>query len=137
MPWFGTLRARFGFTPSRRWLVYGTGGLAFAEIKDSLTEGPVGGGAGGLTASANTTRAGFAVGGGVEAALTNRWSLKLEYLYMGFGTLGLAGAGAPVTTTTFNGPRIETIATSTTTSTLSTRVSDNVVRVGLNYHWGP
>jgi outer membrane immunogenic protein len=137
MPWFGTLRGRFGFTPSPRWLVYGTGGLAFAEIKDSLTEGPVGGGAGGLAASADTTRAGFAVGGGVEAAITDRWSFKVEYLYMGFGTVGLTGTGAPVTTTTFNGPRIETITTSTTTSTLSTRISDNVVRVGLNYHWGP
>lgn len=140
MPWFGTLRARIGFTPSPRWLVYATGGLAVAEIKDSLTQGPVGGGAGGVTANINTTRAGFAVGGGVETALTDRWSLKVEYLYMGFGTVSAAGTGAAVTTTTgacgFCAPPriVETIATQTT-STVSTRVDDNVVRVGLNYHF--
>jgi outer membrane immunogenic protein len=137
MPWFGTLRARVGLTPSPRWLVYGTGGLAVAEINESLTEGPIGGGAGGVSVSTNTTRAGFAVGGGVEAALTDRWSLKVEYLYMGFGNVGLAGIGSSVTTTTFNGPRIETITTTTTTSAASTRVDDNVVRVGLNYHFAP
>lgn len=137
LPWFGTLRARLGFTPSPRWLVYGTGGLAVAEIKDSVAGGPVGGGPGGSGFSTDTTRAGFAVGGGVEAALTDRWSLKVEYLYMGFGTIGGGGTGAAVTTTTFDGPRIETITTTTTTSSLSTRVDDNVVRVGLNYHFGP
>lgn len=137
MPWFGTLRARFGFTPSPRWLVYGTGGLAIAEIKESVTEGPVGGGAGGAAFGTDATRAGFAVGGGVEAALTDRWSLKIEYLCMGFGTVGLSGTGASVTTTTFNGPRIETITTTTTASALSTRVDDNVVRIGLNYHFAP
>ena len=141
MPWFGTLRARFGFTPSPRWLVYGTGGLAVAEIKDSVMEGPVGGGAG-TASSINTTRAGFAVGGGVEAALTERWSLKIEYLYMGFGTVGLAGTGAAVTTTTgacgfCAPPRIVENITTQTSSATSTRVDDNVVRVGLNYHFGP
>ncbi len=142
MPWFGTLRARLGFTPSPRWLVYGTGGLAVAEIKDSVTEGPVGGGAGGTAFSVDTTRAGFAVGGGVEAALTDRWSLKIEYLYMGFGNVGGTGTGAAVTTTTGTCPFcappriVENIATQTS-STTSTRVDDNIVRVGLNYHFGP
>lgn len=140
MPWFGTLRARLGFTPSPRWLVYATGGLAVAEIKDSVTEGPVGGGAGGVTANIDATRAGFAVGGGVETALTDRWSLKVEYLYMGFGTVSAAGTGAAVTTTTgtcgfCRPPRIVETITTQTTSTVSTRVDDNVVRVGLNYHF--
>jgi outer membrane immunogenic protein len=138
IPWFGTLRARVGFAPSPRWLVYGTGGLAVAEIKDSVTEGPVGGGAGGVAFSTNTTRAGFAIGGGVEAALTDRWSVKVEYLYMGFGNVGGAGVGAASTTTAFsNGGRTEVITTTTTTSTASTRVDDNVIRVGLNYHFAP
>lgn len=142
MPWFGTLRARIGFTPSPRWLVYGTGGLAVAEIKDSVAEGPVGGGATGIGFSTDTTRAGFAVGGGVEAALTNRWSLKVEYLFMGFGNVGGAGTGAAVTTTTgacgfCAPPRIVENITTQTSSTTSTRVDDNVIRVGLNYHFAP
>ncbi len=136
LPWFGTFRGRLGFTPASRWLVYATGGLAVAQVDESLSGGTVGGG-GGLSASNNSTRAGFAVGGGVESALTNDWTLKLEYLYMDFGTLSLAGTGAPITTTTFNGPRIETIAISTTTAGLSTRVTDNIIRLGLNYRVSP
>jgi outer membrane immunogenic protein len=134
LPWFGTLRGRIGFTPDPRWLVYATGGLAVGEINQSLSEGPVGG-TPGVVANTNTTRAGFAVGGGVEAAITGRWTIKAEYLFMGFGTVGLSGTGAPVTTDTFNGPRIETITTATTTGSLSTRITDNVVRVGVNYRF--
>jgi outer membrane immunogenic protein len=142
MPWFGTLRGRIGFTPSPRWLVYGTGGLAVAEIKDSVTEGPVGGGAGGVAFGTDTTRAGFAVGAGVETALTDRWSVKVEYLYMGFGTIGGAGTGAAVTTTTGTcafcaPPRIVENITTQTSSATSTRVDDNVIRIGLNYHFAP
>jgi len=142
MPWFGTLRVRVGYTPAARWLVYATGGLAVAEIKDSLTEGPVGGGAGGTSINLDTTRAGYAVGGGVETAITDHWSLKLEYLYMNFGTVSGTGTGSPATTTTGNcafcaPPRIlESITTQTTTG-ISTRVSDNIVRVGVNYRFGP
>jgi outer membrane immunogenic protein len=141
MPWFGTLRGRFGFTPSPRWLVYGTAGLAVAEIQDSVTEGPVGGGAG-TAWSTDTTRAGYAVGGGVEAALTDRWSIKFEYLYMGFGSISGGGTGAAVTTTTgacgfCAAPRIVEQITTQTSSATSTRIDDNVVRVGLNYHFGP
>ena len=139
MPWFGTLRARLGFTPSPRWLVYGTGGLAVAEIKDSVAEGPVGGGAG-TAWSTDMTRAGFAVGGGVEAAITDHWSIKVEYLYMGFGTVSGGGTGAAVTTTTGTcpfcaPPRIVEQLTTQTASATSTRIDDNVVRVGLNYHF--
>jgi outer membrane immunogenic protein len=131
LPWFGTFRGRIGFTPDPRWLVYATGGLAVAQIDESVSEGP----APGLAISGNSVRAGFAVGGGVETAVTEHWSIKAEYLFMGFGTLGLNGTGAPVVTDTFAGPRIETITTATTTANLSARITDNVVRVGANYRF--
>lgn len=139
LPWFGTVRARLGFTPTPRWLVYATGGLAVAEIQDSIAQGPVGGPTG-INASIDTTRAGFAVGGGVETAITDRWSLKLEYLFMGFGTVSAGGTGAAVTTTTgacgfCAPPRILEQITTQSTSTVSTRIDDNIIRVGLNYHW--
>lgn len=139
LPWFGTLRGRLGFTPSPRWLVYATGGLAVAEIQDSIAQGPVGG-ATGIAASIDTTRAGFAVGGGVETALTDRWSVKLEYLFMGFGTISAGGTGAAATTTTgacgfCRAPRILEIISTQTTGTVSTRIDDNIIRVGLNYHF--
>jgi outer membrane immunogenic protein len=137
LPWFGTLRGRLGVTPAPRWLVYFTGGLAVGEVDEDLAGAIVGGAPGTLIASSHTTRAGFVVGGGVESALTNNWTLKLEYLYMDFGNVGATAVGAPVTTATFNGPRIETIAIATTTAGLSTRATDNIVRLGLNYLIAP
>ena len=35
MPWFGTFRARLGVEPSEHWLVYVTGGLAYAQIRST------------------------------------------------------------------------------------------------------
>ncbi|WP_423754295.1 outer membrane protein, partial [Brucella melitensis] len=35
--WFGTVRARLGFTPTERLMVYGTGGLAYGKVKTSLS----------------------------------------------------------------------------------------------------
>jgi outer membrane immunogenic protein len=142
MPWFGTFRGRIGFTPDPRWLVYATGGLAVAEIKDSLAGGPVGGGPGGVAWSVDTTRAGFAVGGGVEAALFDRWSLKVEYLFMDFGSVSGSGVGAATTVTTGAcgfcvPPRIVEIISTQTTGAASTRIYDNLVRIGLNYHFYP
>ena len=142
MPWFGTLRGRIGFTPSPTWLLYATGGLAVAEIQTSVTEGPVGGGAGGTFFGTSTTRAGFAIGGGVETALAPRWTLKVEYLYMGFGNVGGTGTGAAVTTTTgacafCAPPRIVENITTQVSSATSTRVDDSIVRVGLNYRLAP
>jgi len=32
LDWFGTVRARIGFLPSDRWLVYATGGLAYGQV---------------------------------------------------------------------------------------------------------
>jgi outer membrane immunogenic protein len=36
LDWFGTARARFGYVPTERLLVYGTGGLAYGEIQGNL-----------------------------------------------------------------------------------------------------
>jgi outer membrane immunogenic protein len=137
LPWFGTFRGRIGFTPSPTWLVYATGGLAVTEVKEALSGGVVGGTPASLFgANMNTTRAGFAVGGGVETAIAAHWSLKVEYLYMGFGSVNIAGTGAPVTVTTgIAPPRILLLTTTTLAGAVSTRISDNVVRVGVNYHF--
>jgi outer membrane immunogenic protein len=133
LPWFGTLRARLGYTPAPRWLVYVTGGLAVGEVDQSLSEGPVGG-TPSLIFNSNATRAGFAAGGGVETFVCDNWSIKAEYLFLGFGNVGATGTGT-IVTTAFNGPRIETITTTTTAASLSSRIGDNIVRVGFNYHF--
>ena len=70
---FGTLRGRVGYPigPSGTWMPYITGGLAVGEVQawDALTP-----------ASGSAFRAGWTVGGGIEAAFAQNWSVKLEYL---------------------------------------------------------
>jgi outer membrane immunogenic protein len=117
LPWFGTVRGRLGFLPSPNWLLYATGGLAYGEV-DTNTTLTIG-----TTAVGNnfdTTRVGWTVGGGVETWLSPNWTAKLEYLYVDLGSFSntFTGLGA------------------FTPVTLSTHVTDNIVRAGLNYHFG-
>jgi outer membrane immunogenic protein len=122
LPWFGTVRGRVGVLASPTWLFYATGGLAYGEIRSNETltvaGGPFPGGV--LANSFNTTRAGWTVGGGVEGVVSGNWTAKLEYLYMDYGTINNTWAGVA--------PLFSPIG-------LSTHVTDNVVRVGLNYHF--
>lgn len=131
LPWFGTARLRLGYAPADRWMLYVTGGLAFGEVETNAavatttTVAFAGGPVVSVTpaaaaASASTTRAGWTVGGGTEWALWDRWSAKLEYLYVDLGTVNnsftLIGAFPVINT--------------------SSHVTDNIFRVGLNYHFG-
>jgi outer membrane immunogenic protein len=116
LPWFGTLRGRLGFTPAERWLVYATGGLAYGEVTTNETLNVNGAIA---SLSTNRTRLGWTVGAGVEAALWSNWTAKLEYLYIDFGTINDTLTGiAPITP----------IVT-------GSRVTDQILRVGLNYRF--
>lgn len=116
LPWFGTVRGRFGFTPATNWLVYGTGGLAYGGIDESNTLSPLF-----VVGSHDFVQAGWTIGGGVAAALNRNWSVRLEYLYLDFGrfTDTAAAAGGFVT------------------GTIDSRLSVNVVRVGLDYAFAP
>lgn len=67
LPFYGTGRARAGVTlMDSRLLVYGTGGMAFGQVKD---------------AGVDKMRLGWTAGGGVEWAFQQNWSAKIEYLY--------------------------------------------------------
>jgi outer membrane immunogenic protein len=98
LPWFGTLRGRVGVTPADRWLVYGTGGLAYGEIRTDATftgppplnciaPGPCAPAGAPATASFSTIKAGWVAGGGVETVLGLGWTAKLEYLHVDFGNI--------------------------------------------------
>ncbi|UOK69630.1 MULTISPECIES: outer membrane protein [Ancylobacter] len=75
MDYFGTVRARLGYAFGNI-LPYVTGGLAYGhtEVRDNL-----------FGLSTDKTQTGWTVGGGVEYALTNNWTIKGEYLYMDLG----------------------------------------------------
>lgn len=106
-PWFGTGRARLGYAFGRS-MIYATGGAVYgkATLDGSLsTTGPF---------SSDANYWSWTVGAGYEAMLWDRWSGKIEYLYVGTpsdvptppGTTNVSGSGYT-----------------------------NIVRAGLNYHF--
>jgi outer membrane immunogenic protein len=78
--WLSTVRGRVGYTWDRS-MLYVTGGVAFADVRDSFnffsfTD----------IATNHQTRSGYAVGAGLETALVGNWTLKAEYLFSDVGT---------------------------------------------------
>jgi outer membrane immunogenic protein len=140
LKWLATLRGRVGVAIAPKWLLYATGGLALGEVESSFSGGLSGGPF--ATLSSNTTRAGFVVGGGVEGALDNNWSAKLEALYVDLGSFDTSFGSVTNTTVTnaLNTPQqgfnTLTTTTATTTGGFHTHVTDLIVRVGLNYRFG-
>jgi outer membrane immunogenic protein len=136
--WFGTLRGRAGLLVDPNLLLYATGGLAYGQINADYTASITG--TPGLlgTFSGKTTRAGFVVGAGGEYRLSERWSFKVEYLYMDLGSVGASLAAA-----TTSLPLIVTVgdfrfigtSTTTTTATANTRITDNILRGGINFRF--
>jgi outer membrane immunogenic protein len=102
-PWFGTARGRVGYAFDRV-MPYVTGGLAFGGVKANTAGGSV-----------SETRAGWTVGGGVEAAIAGPLTAKIEYLY---ADLGKMNCGAP-----------------TCTAGGDVKFNANIVRAGLNYRF--
>lgn len=123
--WFSTARGRIGYAVDR-YLVYATGGAAWQSLK---SDGHVTiAGAGGWDVfSTSTTRSGFTVGGGAEAALSSNWSLGLEYLYLDTGTKTTANTTLPVGLSATLG------APPTTTVYETHHLTDQIVRLKLNY----
>lgn len=77
LDYVGTVRGRLGYA-SGHWLLYATGGLAYAG--ERFTNTP----ANGNEEKHLNLRLGWAAGAGVEYAFAPHWSLKLEYLYNRF-----------------------------------------------------
>ncbi len=117
LPWFGTSRARIGYLPSQYLLLYATGGLAYGQVKSDYTL--YAGGLGVATSSFKDVRAGYTVGAGIEGAFGGGWTAKLEYLWVDLGKATGTTTVAGVVVNSFD-----------------SRVTDNIVRVGLNYKLG-
>jgi high affinity Mn2+ porin len=77
------LRGRVGYAFGR-WIVYGTGGLAYSQAR--LSEQP------GTVRDSDemiTKRAGWSAGGGAELAIAPEWSVRLEYLHDQLGDISV------------------------------------------------
>ena len=119
---FGTVRGRLGVTFDR-FLVYGTGGFAYANVQQNgnineFFNRPVIGRQ--FIASSSDLRYGWTVGGGAEWAFSKNWSVKAEYLYYDLGSHTIRGPQSnPVNGVDF--------------ATYSFATRGNIVRGGLNY----
>jgi outer membrane immunogenic protein len=116
---FATLRGRVGVTPWDRGLLYFTGGAAWMHASDTLNLTTAGGTA--RVLDQGISKMGWTIGGGLEQMVWDRWSVKVEYLYM----------RAEDVTSSTNIPAALGGGTLTTTGT----ISNNVLRAGLNYHF--
>jgi len=84
----GTVRGRFGYAFDRL-LVYATGGLAFGNVHNraSYRQDPV------YTVDESKWKTGWTVGGGIEYALTNNWTVRAEGLYVDLGRSNFIAPG--------------------------------------------
>jgi outer membrane immunogenic protein len=124
--WLVTARARVGYTPWDRLLVYVTGGAAWTQVHYSETNTySFTGGVDVETGSITQTRGAWTIGGGAEFVLFGQWTAKAEYLYANFGT---------VTTQAFI-PAIGFAPSAGAPFIHTADLKTNIVRVGLNYRF--
>jgi len=99
LDWFGTFRGRIGFTPVNHILVYGTGGVAFGQVKTSveytITSLAVPPTTIDLQGPQDEKRFGWVAGGGVEYAFNSSWSARFDYLYADLGKTSLFLSNTP------------------------------------------
>jgi len=123
--WMFSMRPRFGVA-FNRFLVYGTIGAAFTNVKytalftDTFATAHE-------NASLDETRPGWIVGGGGEYRFTHHLSLKGEYLYADFGEASVPSANL----TAFTPP----IAFPSNVFTHTANPKANIVRAGINFRF--
>ncbi len=137
--YIGTVRLRAGYAWDR-FLVFATGGLAYGGVNNNGNgfggaftattapgfinpinglPGPTSALLGGVTTRSSSTRAGWTIGGGVEYAVWQNWTVKAEYLYANFGNGKTApGIFLPGVAAVINNNRSRDV---------------NMVRLGVNY----
>jgi outer membrane immunogenic protein len=125
--WLATIRGRVGLTFDRI-MVYGTGGVAWADVHTAIAASCLVNGCGNqilqlaTAASFSETKAGWVAGVGIEGMLSANWTARAEWLHVEVGTitdaLNILGAGGPQS------------------ATWSRTVRYDVLRFGVNYRFG-
>ena len=109
IPWLATLRGRVGYAFDR-YLLYVTAGGAAIELNSNVNVGVIG------SSSTSNNHGAWTAGGGLEAAITDNLSVRLEYLYLDAGSINIAELGPPFVSVTG-------------------KLQDNLVRAGVNYRF--
>jgi outer membrane immunogenic protein len=110
-----TVRPRLGWAFDHQTLVYATAGYAFETVQVVDTVNLAG-------SSVVGRQSGWTAGGGLEYAFSRGVSAKIEYLYLGLGTINSAILPNP--------------AGVATNVNVTHKLSDNIVRAGVNFHLG-
>jgi outer membrane immunogenic protein len=140
--WYGTMRARAGWVPTDKLLLFATGGFAYGSVRDNVSFQTVGGGPAGtgggvsfncFLANSNCfvgnqakIQTGYTAGGGLEYAAWRNVSFKVEYLYVNLGS-----SDRTVSAAVLNTP-------GTAPASFNAHFSDldfHVVRAGINWHF--
>jgi outer membrane immunogenic protein len=119
LPWFGTVRGRFGWAAGPVFS-YFTGGWAYGQVQTDINLPIIG-----LPTTGGAThefKSGWVIGSGVEAALAGNWTARVEYLYMSLGSTEVPF---------FNS------ATGGTRTMVTSDIRNHIIRAGLNYRFGP
>jgi outer membrane immunogenic protein len=140
--WFGTVRMRGGVLLADSFMLYATGGAAYGGVSVSgvynvaATVPSLGATAFGPSAtgfSNSRFNVGWTLGGGVEGRflglLGPNWTWKAEYLYVDLGWLETNTPFVAASNNHFFTDLAGTVRT-------NTHFTDNIVRVGVNYHFG-
>ena len=122
--YLGTVRGRLGVVADPWSLLYVTGGLIYADFAFSTATDFPGFAGFRFEGSDSRLKLGWTAGFGWEAVVNGPWTAKIEYLY---ADLGDKTAPAP-----------QNVVLSPFAWTHSARLTENIVRVGLNYKFaGP
>ena len=113
------MRPRLGWAFDHRTLVYGTAGYAFETVQ--VNDSVIFGGPTSALSDVSGRQSGWTAGGGLEYAFSRGVSAKIEYLYVGLGTISslVPTPGAPFASVN-----------------VAHKLSDNIVRAGVNFHLG-
>ncbi|MGY3582279.1 opacity protein-like surface antigen [Bradyrhizobium sp. USDA 4341] len=125
--WFATLRARFGYLLTSDFMVFGTAGAAFGDVKADASSQqvsssfPCAGTALCADGSVSKVRIGWTAGAGVEYRINSWSSVKAEALYYDLGS-----ANAPMTDISAGAPA---------NFDANSKFTAGLLRSGINFHW--
>ncbi len=121
LDWYGTLRGRLGYDIAGGFMVYGTGGLAYGHVSNSIGYSV---GSFSESSSSSGMRTGWTAGAGAEMALfkSDRLRLKAEYLYTDFGSDNFFRTDLP-----------DAIFFNDNVANANSALKFHTVRVGINY----
>jgi outer membrane immunogenic protein len=139
--WYDTIRGRIGWLATPNLMIFGTGGWAYGQTRQSATftfasplVGTTGAGAGGFvvtctnnascySGSSTANNSGWTAGGGVEWMFDRHWSAKIEYQFVDLGS-----------TTVFT-PAPKALIGAVSSYNVIFKDQLNVIRVGVNYRF--